>query len=84
MANRQASRWSRLAIRLWGDTRGDVLLEYVLLTVLIVVPLVGVNQALFNPSGINPDTGQRALGPFGEAFVGFYQRLVCGIGLPVP
>lgn len=68
--------------------RGDVLLEYVVITTLIVLPLVAVGSMLFNPTGIavtDPLTGQRiTFGLFGDAFVGFYQRLIEGIRLPVP
>ena len=60
--------------------RGDVLMEYVVLLVLIVTPLVLGTGALFNPSG--DYTGN--FGALGGAFQQWYQRLVAGIGLPIP
>jgi hypothetical protein len=72
----------------WADEHGDVLMEYVILTTCIVLPLVGVVNGTFNPTGqplFNPAgavTGN--FGLFGNEFVGWYQRLVCGIGLPIP
>ena len=67
--------------------RGDVLMEYVVLTTCIVLPLIGVTNGIFDPSGqvFNPagdSTGN--FGILGQAFVGWYQRLVCGVGLPIP
>ena len=74
----------RRTVSLAACDRGDVLLEYVIITTLIILPLVAAGNMLFNPSGIDPVTGRRNLGMLGEAFVGLYQRVVCGIGLPVP
>lgn len=96
MERRQVICWLRRVVRLWGDTRGDVLLEYVLLTTLIILPLVTAGSMLFNPSGvplvdvngvpvIDPETGQAVtFGLLGDVFVSLYQRVVCGIGLPIP
>ncbi len=72
-----------MCMRLVRDKRGDVMLEYVLIMTLIILPLVSGSEILFNPSGVD-DAGKRDFGTFGNAFVEFYQRLVCGIGLPIP
>jgi hypothetical protein len=73
----------QLVSALCSNQRGDVLLEYVLITTSIILPLVSGVDALFNPSGIN-DSGQADFGYVGKSFLEFYQRIVCGIGLPVP
>ena len=60
--------------------RGDVLMEYAILTMVVLIPLVVADQALFNPAGAS--TGD--LGYFGEQFAGWMQRMMSGIGLPIP
>ena len=73
------------------ETRGDVLMEYVLVTVLVLTPLVGLElygteaigfngKPLFNPAGASAGD----LGIFGQKFVEWYQRILCGVSLPVP
>jgi hypothetical protein len=70
------SKW----IRMFRCERGDVLMEYVVLTVLILFPLTVYDQVLFNPAGaVKGD-----LGFFGEQFVGWIQRMISGISLPIP
>lgn len=74
----------------WGDERGDVLLEYVVVTVFILLPLLGASSILFEPSG-NAHTlttdGTLAgndFGVLGNAMAQSFRRLMCGIALPVP
>ena len=62
-----------------GDQRGDVLMEYVILLVCIITPLIGAG-ALFDPWG--DYTGN--FGTLGSAFQQWYQQLVAGISLPIP
>lgn len=71
------------------DDRGDVLLEYVLLTVLILLPLVGVSIGLVNASGgrvFSPDGPVQGddFGLLGNAFVNRYRMVMSGISLPLP
>jgi Flp pilus assembly pilin Flp len=74
--------------RLRRGERGDVLLEYVLLTVLIVLPLVGASTGFFNPSGRTFDVegalGGEDFGSFGTAFVQLYRLVMSGVCLPLP
>ena len=81
--------WLRLRHRCWaGAERGDVLLEYVLLTVLIILPLVGASTAFFNPSGrtfiIDGALSGENFGTFGNAFVQLYRLVMSGVCLPLP
>ena len=71
---------NKLLCTLQRDQRGDVLMEYVILLVCIITPLILGVGALFNPSG--DYTGN--FGAFGGAFQQWYQRLVAGISLPIP
>ena len=69
-------------------TRGDVLLEYVLLTVVITLPLVGASVGLVNPSG-RTFTAEGAVsgeefGLLGDAFVRLYRMVMSGVSLPLP
>ncbi len=80
-------RLSVLAERL-REKRGDVLMEYVLLTALIVLPLVGVSTELVNVSGqmftaSNAVSGED-FGLLGNAFVQRYRMIMSGICLPLP
>lgn len=55
-------------------------MEYVIVTTSILIPLVVLDNVLFDPAG-----GVRGdLGYFGEQFVGWLQRLMCGVSLPIP
>ena len=59
---------------------GGVLMEYVIITTLIILPLLAVGNMLFDPAGaISGDFGE-----FGNAFVEWYQRVMCGVALPIP
>ncbi len=74
--------------RLRRDESGDVLLEYVLVTVVIVLPLVGASTYLFDPDGTTFDV-EGALdgenfGLLGEMFVDFYRMVMSGLSLPLP
>ena len=60
--------------------RGDVMMEYVILLVAIVLPLVVADKALFNPGG----DYEGKFGVFGESYHGFYTNLVDNISQPVP
>ncbi|GEM_PF-1855655 len=71
------------------SVRGDVLLEYVLLTMIIVLPLVGVSVGLVNVSGKRTFSPGGAVegddfGLLGNAFVDRYRMIMSGIGLPLP
>ena len=71
-----------------GDKRGDVLLEYVLLTVLIILPLIGASTAFFNPSGrtfiMDGALSGEDFGTFGNALVQLYRLVMSGVCLPLP
>ncbi len=70
------------------DEGGDVLMEYIVLTVLIILPLVGASTGFFNPSGRTFDVegalGGEDFGTFGNAFVQFYRLVMSGVCLPLP
>ncbi len=70
------------------EERGDVLMEYVVLTVLIILPLVGASTGFFNPSGRTFDLegalGGEDFGTFGNAFVQLYRLVMSGVCLPLP
>lgn len=85
-------RMGQSGVRKWTDRlreeRGDVLMEYVLLTALIVLPLVGVSTELVNVSG-QTFSASRAVegedfGLLGNAFVQRYRMIMSGICLPLP
>lgn len=61
-------------------SRGDILMEYVILNVFIMVPLVVAGERLFDPAG----AASGDLGFFGEQFVGWMQRMLGGVSLPIP
>ena len=66
--------------KLLNCERGDVLMEYAILTMVVLIPLVVADQALFNPAGaVKGD-----LGYFGEQFAGWMQRMIGGVSLPIP
>jgi len=73
---------------LTADDRGDVLMEYVVVTILIVLPLVGASTGFFNPSGrtFNMDGTLSGgdFGTFGNAFVQLYHLVMSGVSLPLP
>ena len=65
-----------------------MLMEYVLLTVMIVLPLVGVSVGLVNVNGetFSPDgavTGED-FGLLGNAFVQRFRMVMSGVCLPLP
>jgi hypothetical protein len=63
--------------------RGDVIIEYVLITFFLVTMLVGVNTQFFNPvPGI--ENGKFNFGRLGNAYVKWYHRVVAGVMLPFP
>ena len=70
------------------EERGDVLMEYVLLTVLIILPLIGASTQLFDPSGqtfnVEGALSGEDFGTFGNAFVQFYRLVMSGVCLPLP
>jgi len=75
----------------FSSERGDVLMEYVLLTVLIIIPLLGGSSILFNPAGAPPMfenfdkevTGEN-FGMLGNSFVQLYRMVMSGVSLPLP
>jgi len=83
-------------VKLWiGDVfrsirseRGDVLMEYLLLTILIVLPLVGASTGFFNPSGrtfyVEGALSGDDFGILGNAFVQLYRMVMSGVSLPLP
>lgn len=68
--------------------RGDVLMEYVLVTVVIILPLVGASTYLYNPSGTTFDVegalGGEDFGLLGNMFVDLYRMVMSGLSLPLP
>ncbi len=71
--------------------RGDVLMEYVLLTVLIVVPLIGGFTYVFDFTGEPPMFGRsegaitgQDFGVLGNSFVQLYRMVMSGVSLPLP
>ncbi len=74
--------------RYYRDERGDVLMEYVLLSVLIILPLVGASTYLYNPSGTTFDVegalGGEDFGILGNMFVDLYRMVMSGLSLPLP
>ena len=71
-----------------GSERGDVLMEYVLLTILIVLPLIGVSSKLVQVPGptVTVDGAIEGdnFGLFGDAFVRLYRMVMVGVCLPLP
>lgn len=74
--------------RLAKDKRGDVLLEYVLLTILVVLPLVGASTGLVNVSGrtffVEGGISGDDFGSLGNSFVQLYRMVMSGVSLPLP
>ena len=71
------------------DRQGGVMLEYVLLTLVFILPLIGVSfglvnangQQLFSPAGAV--TGEN-FGLVGQAIVDRCRMIMCGLCLPLP
>ena len=78
----------RIGRGLLSEERGDVLMEYALITMIIVLPLVGVSVGLVNPGGqtFSPDgpVAGNDFGLLGNAFVQRYRMVMSGISLPLP
>jgi len=74
--------------RLSRDRSGDVLMEYVILSVLIILPLVGASTYFYNPSGATFDVegalGGEDFGLLGNMFVDLYRMVMSGLCLPLP
>lgn len=72
----------------WRCDRGDVLAEYVLLTLFILLPLIGASVGLINPSGstftVDGTLDGGDFGLFGNAMVAMFRRIMCGLALPIP
>lgn len=75
--------------------RGDVLLEYVVVTMLIILPLVAGFKFIFNAGGGAAETmvsGAISIenpagddyGMAGNQVVRMFRRTFCGLSLPVP
>jgi len=78
--------------RKFGE-RGDVLLEYVIITLLIVLPLVGGFKFFFDPSGGPAETmtsgaitleNSDDFGLAGNQVIRMFRRTFCGLSLPIP
>ena len=73
---RMRSRYLQLA----GCENGGVLMEYVLVTVFIVCPLVWGFSRIFDPAGaLDGDFGF-----LGNSFVDMFRLIMSGMGLPLP
>jgi len=74
--------------RLCYEQNGDVLMEYVILSVLIILPLVGASTFFYNPSGATFDVegalGGEDFGLIGNMFVDLYRMVMSGLCLPLP
>lgn len=70
--------------------RGDVAMEYVLLMVLIIVPLVCGSKVIYNAGGGTTASAAIALekeddyGIVGNNLVKMFRRTFMGLALPVP
>lgn len=74
--------------------RGDILLEYVLLMVFIIVPVVCGSKVLFNAGGGGTDGTMSSVaiglekeddyGIAGNRFVNMFRRTFMGLALPIP
>ena len=62
---------------------GGVLMEYVIVTLMVVGPLVGAGEQLFNIQGFAEGDVEN-FGFVGRMFVGRWRMIMCGIGLPLP
>lgn len=73
-----------------GNERGDMLMEYVLLTALIIVPVVCGSKMLFDADGRSTASVSMGLekdddfGIVGNRFVIMFRRTFSGLALPVP
>lgn len=83
--------WSLAGCRLrslWRDEKGDVLMEYVIVTLAVILPLVGISGGVFSPTGqtfnIQGGLAGDDFGLLGNAFVDRWRMLLSGIGLPLP
>lgn len=71
------------------DRQGGLMMEYVLLTLVFILPLIGVSfglvnangQQLFSPAGAV--TGEN-FGLVGHAIVDRCRMIMCGLCLPLP
>lgn len=63
-------------------------MEYVLLTILIILPLVGASTGIFNPSGrtfyVEGALSGEDFGVLGNSFVQLYRMVMSGVSLPLP
>ncbi|MBP7637733.1 MAG: hypothetical protein KBA18_07640 [Kiritimatiellae bacterium] len=84
----ESAEGSTLTQRRRDGERGDVLMEYVVLCVLVILPLVGASTGFFNPSGrtfsVEGALGGEDFGTFGNAFVQLYRLVMSGVCLPLP
>jgi len=77
----------RRVCRMLCEERGDVLMEYVLLNILIVLPLVGMSSTLVQvpgPTFTGANSIDQSFGLFGDAFVNLYRMVMSGVCLPLP
>ncbi len=74
--------------RLRRETRGDVLMEYVLINLMVVLALAGAGGVLVKPAGatftVEGTLVGEDFGLFGNAVVGAWRRITAGLSLPLP
>ncbi len=72
----------------YRNSSGDVLMEYVILSVMIILPMVGASTYFYNPSGATFDVegalGGEDFGLLGNMFVDLYRMVMSGLSLPLP
>lgn len=71
------------------NRKGSVLMEYLVALVFIGAALMVASTTLFyspvsNGSAGDPRVNPKGFGEMGRSFVGFYQRVMGGLSLPVP
>lgn len=63
-------------------------MEYVIVTVLVLLPIVGASTGFFSPTGrtftVDETLAGDNYGVFGNAVVEEWRRIMCGLSLPVP
>ena len=90
LLNHRLCGWTRSCSRFFrSEEQGDVLLEYVLLTLIIILPLVGVSIGLADATGgavFSPGDAVQGenFGFLGNAFVDRCRMVMSGVSLPLP
>lgn len=77
-------RFNAFVCALLHSSRGDVLMEYVVMTLLIVTPLITASEGmLFNIQALAEGDVDN-FGLVGQRFVLRWRMIMCGVGLPLP